>query len=176
MGAIPAEGPSVSDHDRSDHIRKLARLIEGVDIAMLTTATPDGRLVSRPMGTQEVEFDGDLWFITRADSGNVAEIGANPQVSVAYANPSSGTYVSVSGIAAIVDDRAKLEQLWSPTMRAFFPEGEHDPQLRLIHVDARTAEYWEGPGTAIGRALDIASAAVTGDRGKAAGNERVDLP
>lgn len=166
----------MSHHDRSDHIRKLAKLIEGVDIAMLTTVAADGRLVSRPMDTQEVEFDGDLWFVTRADSGNVAEIRANPQVNVAYANPSKGTYVSVSGIAAIVDDRAKLEQLWSPTMKVFFPEGENDPQLRLIHVDARTAEYWDGPGTAIGKALDFAAAAVTGDPGKAAGNERVDLP
>ncbi|MEZ0470292.1 hypothetical protein [Luteimonas salinilitoris] len=37
-------------------------------------------------------------------------------------------------------------------------------------------EYWAGPGTAIGKALDLAAAAVTSDPGKAAGNERVDLP
>ncbi|MGI8561137.1 MAG: pyridoxamine 5'-phosphate oxidase family protein, partial [Luteimonas sp.] len=69
-------------NDRQDHIRRLAELIRDVDIAMLTTSTPEGRLVSRPLGTQEVEFDGDLWFATGADSGKVAEIKANPHVNV----------------------------------------------------------------------------------------------
>lgn len=166
----------MNDRDRSDHIRKLAELIEGVDIAMLTTVTVDGRLVSRPMGTQEVEFDGDLWFATRADSGNVAEIQANPQVNVAYANPSKGVYVSVSGTAKVVDDRAKIGQLWSPAMKVFFPEGKDDPQIRLIHVDAATAEYWDAPGTTAGKALYFAAAAFTGDPGARTGNARVDLP
>ncbi|MDH5823939.1 pyridoxamine 5'-phosphate oxidase family protein [Luteimonas sp. RD2P54] len=165
----------MSDPDRSDHIRKLAELIEDVDIAMLTTVGPDGRLVSRPLGTQEVEFDGDLWFATGADSGKVAEIRANPQVNVAYASAAKNTYVSVSGKASIVDDREKIERFWSPAMKVFFPEGKDDPNLRLIHVAAESAEYWDGPGSAVGKALSLATAAVTGDPGAMTDNERIDL-
>jgi general stress protein 26 len=162
-------------NDRQDHIRKLAELIRDVDIAMLATTTPEGRLVSRPMGTQEVEFDGDLWFATGADSGNVAEISANPRVNVAYASPHKNIYVSVAGRASIVDDRAKIEELWSPAMKLFFPAGKDDPNLRLLRVEAETAEYWEGPGTAFGKALYFITASVTGDVGAMTDNERLDL-
>ena len=58
----------MAEHDRQQHIKQLAELIRGVDIAMFTTVGADGRLFSRPLGTQEVEFDGDLWFATGADS------------------------------------------------------------------------------------------------------------
>jgi len=116
-------------HTHSQQIEQLAELIRDVDIAMFTTTGVDGRLYSRPLGTQEVEFDGDLWFATAADSPKVAEISLNPQVNVAYASPSKNTYVSVAGTARIVDDRAKVEELWSPAMKLFFPGGKDDPNL-----------------------------------------------
>ena len=126
----------MAELDRQQHIKQLAELIRDVDIAMFTTVGADGRLFSRPLGTQEVEFDGDLWFATAADSPKVAEIALNPRVNVAYASQSKNTYVSVAGIARVVDDRAKVEELWSPPMKLFFPGGKDDPNLRLIHVSA----------------------------------------
>jgi general stress protein 26 len=47
-------------HAHDEDTRKVADLIKGNRIAMLTTTAPDGTLTSRPMGLQEVEFDGDL--------------------------------------------------------------------------------------------------------------------
>ena len=49
-------------------VRRLAELIKDARFAMLTTVAPDGSLRSRPMATQEVEFDGDLWFFAYDDS------------------------------------------------------------------------------------------------------------
>ena len=46
--------------DRAAAIKKLGELIEDIKIAMLTTVEEDGSLRSRPMGTQQVEFDGEL--------------------------------------------------------------------------------------------------------------------
>lgn len=163
------------DHDRREQLKELGELIKDVRIAMLTTTTPDGRLVSRPLATQDVEFDGDLWFATGADSGKVAEIKADSHVNVAYANPSKNSFVSVSGTASIVHDRAKIDELWSPAMKVYFPEGKDDPNLRLIRVRAETAEYWDGPGSAVGKAVYMLSAAVTGDAATMSENERLDL-
>ena len=73
--------------DRAANIEKLAELIRDVEVAMLTTVSPDGQLASRPMGTQQVEFDGDLWFAAGCYSGKAAEILARPNVNVAYASP-----------------------------------------------------------------------------------------
>lgn len=163
------------EHDHREHVRELGELIRDVRIAMLTTTTREGRLVSRPLATQDVEFDGDLWFATGADSGKLEEIEANPRVNVAYANPTKNSYVSVSGTAFIVHDRARIDELWSPAMKVYFPEGKDDPNLRLIRVRAETAEYWDGPGSAVGKAFYLVSAAVTGDAGTMSENERIDL-
>ncbi len=161
--------------DRQQHITQLAALIKDVEVAMFTTTGVDGRLYSRPLGTQEVEFDGDLWFATSADSPKVAEIALNPRVNVAYASPSKNSYVSVSGTAEIVADRAKIDELWSPAMKLFFPEGKDDPNLRLIHVHAESAEYWDGPGTLLGKALSFVLSAVQDEPARLGDNGFVDL-
>ncbi len=161
--------------DRLASIARLADLIKGVEIAMLTTTDPHGRLVSRPLGTQEVEFDGDLWFATSIDSPKVKEIEANPRVNVAYASASKNTYVSVSGRAKISQDRDKIASLWSPAMNIFFPAGKDDPSLCLIHVAVESAEYWDGPGTTLGKALYFVMAAITDNPGTMTDNEVIDL-
>ncbi|KRA74160.1 general stress protein [Lysobacter sp. Root667] len=149
--------------ERNAAVRKLAALIEDVEIAMFTTHAADGRLVSRPLGTQQVEFDGDLWFATAADSAKAREIADDPRVNVAYASRGKNVYVSVSGTASLVDDRAKIDEIWSPAMKLFFPGGKDDPQLRLIRVAVDTAEYWDGPGTLVGNALNFLISAVSND-------------
>lgn len=160
---------------RAEHIAQLSELIKDVEVAMFTTTGVDGRLYSRPLGTQQVDFDGDLWFATAADSPKVAEIALNPRVNVAYASTSKNTYVSVSGRARIVDDREKIEALWSPAMKLFFPGGKDDPNLRLIQVCAETAEYWEGPGTLLGKALSFVLSAVQDDPAQLGDNGFIDL-
>ncbi|WP_164271608.1 pyridoxamine 5'-phosphate oxidase family protein [Stenotrophomonas sp. B1-1] len=160
---------------RAEHIAQLSELIKDVEVAMFTTTGVDGRLYSRPLGTQQVDFDGDLWFATAADSPKVAEIALNPRVNVAYASTSKNTYVSVSGRARIVDDRARIEALWSPAMKLFFPGGKDDPNLRLIQVRAETAEYWEGPGTLLGKALSFVLSAVQDDPAQLGDNGFIDL-
>jgi general stress protein 26 len=111
---------------RAEHIAQLAELIKDVEVAMFTTTGVDGRLYSRPLATQQVAFDGDLWFVITGDSPKVAEIALDPRVNVAYASPSKNTYVSVAG-ARVVDDRAKIEELWSPAMKLFFPVARMTP-------------------------------------------------
>ena len=161
--------------DRAASIEKLAELIRDVDIAMLTTVAPDGHLVSRPLGTQQVEFDGDLWFATECDSGKAEEILANPYVNVAYSAPARDIYVSVAGRASIVRDRGKIEQLWSPRMELYFHGGKDDPNLCLLRVEADSAEYWDGHGRRLGQALHLLLSAVTDEPASLQENERIDL-
>ena len=151
---------------------KVAELIKGEKIAMLTTTDETGRLGSRPMALQEVEFDGDLWFFAERDSGPVATLALHPQVNVSVAG--SGTWVSVAGTASIVDDVAKKEELWSTRAAAWLPQGPADPSVVLIKVTGETAEYWDTPGK-ISTALSFAKAKVTGERFSGGENETVRL-
>lgn len=154
---------------------KMISLIEGIDIAMLTTTAKDGRLVSRPLRTQQVESDGDLWFVTSRNSHKADEIKAHPQVNVAYASNAGNTYVSVAGKASLIFDKAKIHQLWSPAMSVFYPEGEDDPDLCLLKIKIESAEYWDGPGGFLGKALYLVMTAVTQDPGVMSDNERIQF-
>lgn len=63
---------------------KLYDLIDGMEIAMMTTRRPDGHLESRAMATQKRAAGADLWFVTLEDSAKVRDIAADPHVNLAY--------------------------------------------------------------------------------------------
>ena len=164
--------------DRDEHVEKLAELIADVRICMLTTVDRDGKPWSRPMATQEAEFDGDLWFFTRDDSEKVERIGENRNVGVAFAQPGSQEYVTMAGTALVVDDRQKAEELWAEPLRAWFPDGLDDPHLRLLKVEVDRAEYWDSPSSPVVYAIGYAKAVLTGkkpDKDTLGDNEKVDL-
>lgn len=161
--------------DQND-IRTLASLIKGIEIAMLTTADREGRMRSRPMATQAIEFDGDLWFLTSRASHKIDEIEKWPHVNLAYGKPSSGLFVSVSGKALLIDDPVKKKLLWSDAFKAWFPAGVDDPDLAVLKVVAESAEYWQPPGSA-SKMLGFLKAIATGKPQKpdAGQNKEVNL-
>lgn len=162
--------------DRETSLKKLHGMIEDVEVAMLTGVSNDGRLLSRPLHTMSVDLDGSLWFASGYDSEKVREIERNPQVNVAYSSREKGNYVSVAGRAQIFRDRATIDAKWTTGMGIFFKDGKDDPNLCLIRVEPESAEYWDGPSTAIGKGLYFALTAITRDPGnRMTENERIDL-
>jgi general stress protein 26 len=155
-------------------VKKLGKLIKDIKFAMFTTVDEEGVLRSRPMATQEVEFDGDLWFFTRVDTAKVDDVRQYKQVNVSYAEPDDQRYVSVMGSAEVVDDRDKMAELWNPAYKAFFPEGLGDTRLRLIKVTVREAEYWDSPNK-IASAIGFVKSFVTGDPSDMGENKKIEL-
>lgn len=148
----------------TDSTATLGKMIKGIRIAMMTTATEDGTLRSRPMATQQTDFDGQLWFFTDSDSGKVFEINHENHVNISYADPGDNRYVSVSGRASVSRDREKIKELWSPIHKAWFPDGPDDPKLTLLKVEVEQAEYWDGPSSTMVQLIGFAKAALTGHR------------
>jgi general stress protein 26 len=162
-------------NSEQEAIAKLGKMIKGIRIAMMTTALEDGELHSRPMATQQADFDGDLWFLSDADSAKTYEIGRQSHVNISYADPSDSRYVSVSGAAAIVRDRAKVKELWNPIHKAWFPNGPDDPSLTLLRVSVQKAEYWDAPSSKVLQLIGFAKAALTGHRYQPGEHEKLDL-
>lgn len=165
----------MANAEHADEIKKLAALMKEFKFVMLTTAEPDGSLHSRPMATQEVEFDGDLWFFTGAHAPKVFQVDQHHQVNVAFSNPDKNTYISASGTATLVRDRAKIEELWKPAYKTFFRQGLDDPELALLKVNVEKAEYWDSPSTTLGRAFNFARAYLSKDPGKLGDHAKVAL-
>ena len=147
---------------RSQKTEQIAKLLADIDICMFTTIGDGGYLVSRPLSTQAAEFDGKrVWFFTSASSPKIREIRRNKKVNVAYASKDKNVYVSVTGDARLNDDPARIDEFWSDAYKAYFPGGRNDPDVVLIEVNVHTVEYWEGPGSWIGKSVAFLIARVT---------------
>lgn len=161
--------------ERSEAVQKLGEMIKDIRIVMLTTAMPDGTLRGRPMATQDAPFDGDLWFFAGADSPKVHEIEDDQHVSLAYVSTDDNRYLSISGRATVLRDRAKAEQLWTPAMKAWFPGGLDDPDLALLKVTIEQAEYWDTASSTMVHIAGFIKAMATGQRYQPGEHEKIEL-
>lgn len=142
---------------------KLRELLNEFGVAMLVTRTPDGSLRARPMALADVEANGSLWFATDRHSGKVDELEQDRHAAVTM--QSKMTFVSLSGTARVVDDRAKLSQLWKPEWKVWFPGGKDDPNIVLLKVDGTAGEYWDNSGAnGVKYLIEAGKALLTGER------------
>ena len=161
---------------RENDLQKLRELVKDIDFCMMTTVDEGRDLHSRPMSSNgDIDADGDIWFFTNASSHKVSEIKSLPKVNVSFADPENQRYVSVSGTAQIVRDRAKIDELWRPEFKIWFPEGKDDPEIALLRVSLEKAEYWDSPSSTIGYALSFVSSLVTGKEPDLGENKKIDL-
>lgn len=143
-------------------MKKIGELIKDVRVCVLTTAASDGSFDSRPMATQETDFDGTVWFLTRLESGKVQEIRNDAHVTLLYSHPSNHSYVAAKGRAQISHDKAKIHELWNPMLRAWFPEGEDDSLIALLKVSVEEAAYWSVSANKLVFELRYLARALTG--------------
>lgn len=148
----------MTEHDQQRE--QVAEIMRATRIAVLTYEDEQGRLVSTPMGTQDLEDPATVWFITRRSSEKVDAITARPRVNVSYSSDKG--WVSLSGTATVSDDRAKLEELWDPSASAVMDGGPDDPDSVLLRIDGDTAQLWESPGR-VGALLQMAKGLVSDD-------------
>jgi general stress protein 26 len=124
--------------------------IDEIEIAMMTTRRADGHLQSRAMATQKRTGGADLWFVTLDGAEKLHDLSTDPHVNLAYYKDRTREWISVSGIASISRDRAKIHELYAPDWQVWFPkEGDprhgtkDDPRMVLIGVDIHAAVFLE---------------------------------
>ena len=162
-------------HDATPEVReKLWSMMKSIRIAMLTT-DDGGHLRACPMAASQDDFDGTLWFLTQASSHKVAEVGADRPVGVTYAEAGKQDYVSLSGNARLVRDKAAITEHWQESMRTWFPKGTDDPDIALLRVEITEAEYWDAPNSTMVHAYGYLKAVVTGEPPHPGGNEKLSF-
>jgi general stress protein 26 len=153
-------GKELSEDDKR---QQLGKLMSEFKTAMLVTRTDDGHMRARPLSIAGSREDGALCFSTAVESPKVHELDADPRVNVVMQD--GRHFVSLSGVASVVDDRALIDQLWSESWKVWFPKGKDDPSLRIVAVEPVEAAYWDMSGTAgIKYFFEMAKAYVTGTR------------
>lgn len=147
--------------NKQENIDKIQAVVKDIKYTMMTTRTNENHLHSCPMNTTETSFGArEIWFIGHTPSDTVDNIKKNPEINLAYATQDGKKYLSIAGKAELVEDKEKLEELWSVVYNAYFEQGIDDPRVQLIKVVPHGAEYWEN-GNTLTSALKITAAAVT---------------
>ena len=128
--------------NNTEAIDKLRDLVNDVTVCMFTTVDDNGVITTRPFTTIDIDEDGNLWFFTNEFGEKILEGCYDNSAYLIYSHPGKNTYLYVRGTSNIIVDRSKIEKLWKPILKAWFPQGIDDPKLCLIKVITEEAKYW----------------------------------
>ena len=145
-----------------DQINTISAKIKDVRFGMFTTFDAEHVLTSRPLTTQQLDNEGNLWFFASDEAAFMLDLPQHPGVNISYSAPERNLYLSISGRAYVLKDRAKARELWRPMTRSWFPGGLDDPHLALIRVRIQTAEYWDAGASKMKQLFELARAAIGG--------------
>lgn len=157
------QGGAMTEVTGKEALERVKTLVEDIDFTMLTTQDAQNRLVSRPMSTREMDDAGDIWFFTAEDTQKVDDVQRDHDVGLSYCDAKGMRYVSVAGRASVVHDRAKMEELWTPSLDIWFPHGLETPGIALLKVTPLDTEFWEPAHGKLVMAAGMLKALVTRD-------------
>jgi len=148
-------------------IAKIKELVEQAETCFFCTAlNVAGSTGSRPMSVQEVDEEGNLWFLSAEDSHKNEELARDPSVHLFFQGSAHSDFLRLSGRASILRDKEKIKELWEPVVKTWFTEGMDDPRITVIKVTPTNGYYWDTKhgktvagikmliGAAIGKTLD----------------------
>ncbi len=121
-------------------------------------------LVTRPMSTQKVDEDGNVWFMCHKLSEKMHQIAVNNTVELMYSNTLAQEYLSVKGKAYPTIDYAKIKEFWNPFIGTWFEKGIDDPNIILIRVEPTDGYYWDTKHGSMIALLKIAASTITGNK------------
>lgn len=169
MDSINANQPE-ENHENlvgQEAIKQLKELVEQAPTCFFCTAVPTGEShATRPMSVQQVDDEGNLWFLSASDSHKNQEIALDPKVKLYFQGSPHSDFLFLSGLATISTDKEKIKELWEPIIKTWFTEGMDDPRITVIKVTPAEGYYWDTKhgtavagikmliGAAIGKTLD----------------------
>ncbi len=159
---------------KQDNIDRVWDIIEKVGIGMLTTRFAEG-LRARPLDARPDRATGIIWFLTDAHSAKDDEIAKTHGVGLIFIDAEDRAYLSITGSADIFRDSAKAADKWKATDKAWWPDGPNDVNLRLLRLEPRTAELWDGPASSAVTAFEFGKARVTGKEPDLGQNRKVTV-
>ncbi|MDB5257746.1 MAG: ral stress protein [Chitinophagaceae bacterium] len=152
---------TIQDLQNQEAIQKIQELVEAANVCLFATELTQAPLSVRPMSTSKVDEEGHIWFFSKKDSDKNEHILEDDQVQLLYSNNSSSEYLSLYGHAEIIRDRNKIEELWTPIVKAWFPEGKEDPSITLLKVTPQEGHYWDTKNGKIISLVKIAASVLT---------------
>jgi general stress protein 26 len=125
-------------------VAKIKELADTSKTCFLCTDIKAGKpFAARPMSVQEVDEQGNVWFLSASDSHQNEHINTDPHVQLLFQGSHYSDFLSLFGKATISKDKARIKQLWNPMVKNWFTEGEDDPRITVVKVAPEGGYYWD---------------------------------
>ncbi|MBV9346410.1 MAG: pyridoxamine 5'-phosphate oxidase family protein [Pseudolabrys sp.] len=138
---------------------------------MLTTRFAGG-LRARPLDARPDSEAGAIFFLTDVRGLKDDEIEADPAVCFVVVDEGEKAYLSITGRAQMLQDAAIAARIWKATDDMWWPQREHDTNVRVIQLEPERAELWDGPKSSAVAAFEFAKARLTGTKPKLGENRK----
>lgn len=112
----------------------------------------------QPMSPFPDRSTGQVWFISKTDTELVRGLQSPRTAQFVLVAQSPRLYASMRGTVAQVHDRARLEELWSPVVAAWFEQGIDDPTIALLRLNIDEAAIWTADDGALSFGWEILKA------------------
>lgn len=153
---------AVVDLERDKAIAKMQELVRHNKLCLFGTRLNEPPIEVRPMSTQDVDNDGNFWFLSGHSSNKNFELNIDPHVQLFYSNTGDAEFLTVYGNAEEIRDKERINDLWSPIAKAWFKDGKNDPDLTVIKVTPDTAYYWDTKSSKMISLIKIMASTVSG--------------
>lgn len=158
------------EHNRQDlhdqaAVDRIKKVIDATPTCFFCTSASGG-VAARPMNVRQVDDAGLLWFLSASDSHLNGQIKDDPAVTLYFQGSPHSDFMQLSGLASVLPDRAKIDELWEPILKTWFTEGKDDPRITVIRFVPTQGYYWDNKhgdmvagikmliGAAVGKTMD----------------------
>lgn len=87
------------------------------------------------------DYHGPIWFFTSTESGLYQQIKAGDRAMAHFASKGHDIWATAHGTLSTTQDRTTIDRLWNRFVAAWY-DGQDDPKIALIRLDAENAEIW----------------------------------
>lgn len=102
---------------------------------------------AQPMTAQlDEEVEGKFWFYTQKDN----RLAPGGPAMAQYVSKDHKIFACIHGNLVEETDPAVIDRYWSNMVQAWFPQGQNDPNLKMLRFELDDAEIWEGDESALG--------------------------
>lgn len=156
---------STENLNNQEAIDKLKELATKTNIGMLCTHTSDSKHVHAvPMSTQEVDEQGNIWFLFSSESETYNHLQMDPTICLLYSDPSNYNFLSIHARTEVSQDKSKIDKYWNKMVEGWFEKGKEDPRIRIMKVMPSEAHYWDTKANKLVTFFKVAISGITGEK------------
>lgn len=151
--------------NNQEAIEKITQLVDKIDIGMLCTYPEESNYVHAvPMSRQEIDKDGNIWYLFSAESETYKHLKKNDCVSILFSQVSDYRFLAINGRAEVSRDQERIEKYWNKFVEAWFEKGKEDPNIRILKVNLIDAHYWDNNTNKLITLIKVATSAISGKK------------